>query len=137
MVIQAYEHLKVTFERFKKPDGTKNSPGKTCRDIAVAYPASKSGQCYQHLSGYVLSTLLTTNFTPFLGEYWIDPNEGDTKDAILVHCDMEKRATCILPSPGRTPELRYVGDDPEVWLSSMTPTGVKVSNSIFFVSDHV
>lgn len=43
LVLQAYEHLKTTFQKFKKPDGQKNFPGKTCRDIWAAYPESPSG----------------------------------------------------------------------------------------------
>ena len=34
-------------------------------------------------------------------QYWVDPNAGDPKDAILVHCDMSSAAaaTCIQPKP--------------------------------------
>ena len=34
-------------------------------------------------------------------QYWVDPNAGDPKDAILVHCDMTSAAaaTCIQPKP--------------------------------------
>ena len=34
-------------------------------------------------------------------QYWVDPNAGDPKDAILVHCDMTsaEAATCIQPKP--------------------------------------
>lgn len=44
IVIRAFEQLKSSFERFKRPDGRKSSPGKTCRDILAAYPESKSGK---------------------------------------------------------------------------------------------
>lgn len=44
IVIRAYEQLKSSFEKFKRPNGDKNSPGKTCRDILAAYPESKSGK---------------------------------------------------------------------------------------------
>lgn len=94
-VMKAYEQLKVNFEKFKRPDGQKMSPAKTCRDLAVAHPHLKSGQ------------------------YWIDPNEGDIRDAILVHCDMEKRASCIVPAPVKTNEINYVGTDNEVWLGEL------------------
>lgn len=43
IVIRAYEQLKSSFEKFKKPNGQKTSPGKTCRDILAAYPTSKNG----------------------------------------------------------------------------------------------
>lgn len=112
LVLKAYEHLKTTFERFKKPDGKKNYPGKTCRDIWAAYPDSPSG------------------------EYWVDPNEGDIKDAVLVHCDMEKKATCILPSPSKSDEIKSYGEKPENWLGDMEG-GIKVSNLNFSRIDDV
>lgn len=95
LVLKAYEQLKASFERFRKPDGTKQSPGKTCRDIFVAYPNYKTG------------------------EYWIDPNEGDTRDAILVHCNKEKATTCIIPSPAKSSEISYEGTEQEAWLGEI------------------
>lgn len=54
-------------------------------------------------------------FSP--GEYWVDPNEGDIKDAIVVHCDMEHKATCVLPQPSMTEEFNWVGrSSGMVWL---------------------
>lgn len=38
---------------------------------------------------------------------------------------MKKRATCILPKPERSPEISYVGPDPEVWIGEME-NGMKV-----------
>jgi collagen type II alpha len=43
LVLTAYEQLKTTFEKFQKPAGDKKSPGKTCKDLAVANPDLKSG----------------------------------------------------------------------------------------------
>lgn len=65
------------------------------------------------------------------GEYWIDPNEGDIRDAILVYCDAEKRATCILPSPPRSPEITHITDQQETWLSEIDG-GMKVLYSSVF-----
>lgn len=113
IVLKAYEQLKSSFERFKKPDGQKDSPAKTCRDLAVAYPQYKSGQ------------------------YWIDPNEGDTRDAILVHCDLKKRATCVTPQPKQSSEINYITDEEETWLGEIAG-GFKItykadSNQIGFL----
>lgn len=55
----------------------------------------------------------------------MDPNEGDIRDAIVVMCIMEKRSTCLLPQPERTPEITYVGNEQEVWLGEMEG-GMKV-----------
>lgn len=95
LVLKAYEQVKAQFERFKKPDGKKQSPAKTCRDLSVAHPDLPSGQ------------------------YWIDPNEGDERDAILVHCDMNKLASCVMPQPQRTGHISHVGDDQQVWLGEI------------------
>lgn len=112
LVLRAYEHLKTTFERFKKPDGKKNYPGKTCRDIWAAYPDSESG------------------------EYWVDPNEGDIKDAVLVHCDMVNKATCIIPSPMKSDEIKTTSERSEVWLGDIEG-GIKVSRPKMSISDTV
>lgn len=60
----------------------------------------------------------------------MDPNEADIKDAILVHCDMEKRATCVYPSPNKSSEITYIGDKPEVWLGDVEG-GFSVSILLF------
>lgn len=59
------------------------------------------------------------------GQYWVDPNEGDIRDSILVHCDMENKATCIMPKPIKSPEIHYRGKDSEVWLGEIE-NGIKV-----------
>lgn len=43
LINKAYEQLKASFDRLRKPNGDKNSPGRTCRDILAAYPESKTG----------------------------------------------------------------------------------------------
>lgn len=110
---RTYEQLKSTFVKLVKPDGQKNSPAKTCKDLFTAYPEKPSGN------------------------YWIDPNEGDVRDAIFVYCDADYKKTCILPNPTRTPEINYVGEDQEIWLSDIS-SGVKItykadSNQIGFL----
>ena len=44
-------------------------------------------------------------------QYWVDPNAGDPKDAILVHCDMTSAAaaTCIQPKPDMSDETTVEG----------------------------
>lgn len=109
MLAKVYENLKASFSRWRKPDGGKASPAKTCRDLYAAHPQLPSG------------------------DYWIDPNDGDVKDAILVRCNREDSATCVFPSPARTPELPLgnvasVGHD-GVWLSEI-PGAQKLSYKI-------
>lgn len=102
IVLKAYENLKVRFEKFKKPNGEKGYPAKTCRDLAVAYPEFESGN------------------------YWIDPNDGDPRDAILVYCDLKTRATCVIPSPMKSNEISYIGKEPEIWLGEIE-NGMKIN----------
>lgn len=99
MVIRAYNNLKDTFETFAKPDGGKNTPSKTCRDLKLAHPDKPSG------------------------EYWIDPNSGTPKDAILVYCDMENSATCITPKPSISDEIAVQTQEREVWFSDIPNNG--------------
>lgn len=95
LVMKAYKTLKSQWERFRRPDGGRDYPAKTCRDLHVAHPELPSG------------------------DYWVDPNEGDVRDAILVHCNMVKKATCLYPQPNRTPEITYVGEDQEIWVAEV------------------
>lgn len=43
-ITKAYNKLKESYERFKKPDGKKDYPAKTCRDLAVAHPNFDNGK---------------------------------------------------------------------------------------------
>lgn len=95
LITKAYEQLKSSFEKYRKRNGEKGYPGKTCKDILINYPESKSGQ------------------------YWVDPNEDDPIDAILVHCDMDTKATCIMPTPSKTKNISYKKKEQEVWLSDI------------------
>jgi len=54
-----------------------------------------------------------------LGEYWIDPNEGDYRDAVLVRCDMITKSTCIIPQPDHIGPFDFDNRhiQPETWLS--------------------
>ena len=44
MVVRAYNNLKQTFETFAQPDGGKETPAKTCRDLHAAHPDKTSGE---------------------------------------------------------------------------------------------
>lgn len=108
IVLQAFEQLKSSFEQLKRPNGEKDNPGLTCRDILAAYPAFKSGH------------------------YWIDPNEGDVRDAILVYCDMERKASCVLPQPSKTSVVTHPRGEQEIWLSEMKK-GIKVFFTLLYL----
>lgn len=44
IVMKAYERLKVSLDKFLKPDGTKEAPAKTCGDIKYHHPNFESGK---------------------------------------------------------------------------------------------
>ena len=46
MVLKAYRELKKTFAEYEKPDGDKETPAKTCRDLHVAHPEKPSGEVF-------------------------------------------------------------------------------------------
>jgi collagen type II alpha len=99
MVIRAYKKLKSSFEEFSKPDGGKTTPAKTCRDLNLAHPQKPSG------------------------EYWIDPNGADPKDAILVYCDMQTKASCVQPKPEISDVVSVESSDRELWFSDIEGQG--------------
>ena len=116
MVIRAYRKLKKTFDEFARPDGDQKTPAKTCKDLKLAHPDKPSG------------------------DYWVDPNAGDPKDAILVHCDMDRPtpATCIQPKPDMSDETTVETSERETWFSEIPDHGFDLtykadSNQITFL----
>lgn len=102
ILTKAYAQLKSSIDKIAKPTGEKKSPAKTCNELYLARPELKSG------------------------DYWIDPNDGDKRDAILVHCDMFKKATCVMPQPRRSANIHYAGEEKEVWLADVR-NGMKIT----------
>lgn len=90
---EAFEKLKLSFDKFVKPDGSKDRPAKSCNDLKTSHPLKPSG------------------------EYWIDPNGNNKKDSILVHCNMDTGATCITPKPATSPSINILSNEREMWLS--------------------
>lgn len=45
LLVKAYNHVKESLERFRRPDGKKDAPARTCRDLHVAHPELPSGRC--------------------------------------------------------------------------------------------
>lgn len=88
---------------------------------------------------------LSPTFLPLFlcAQYWVDPNAGDPKDAILVHCDMEATphpATCIRAKPEASEEVAFATGQREVWFSDIPqqeggfrPTYKADSNQITFL----
>lgn len=47
IVLEYYEKLVADYEKLVRPTGEKEWPAKTCRDLALARPESKSGKSHR------------------------------------------------------------------------------------------
>lgn len=75
--------LSSQIDSMKSPDGSRKHPARTCDDLKRCYPMKKSG------------------------EYWVDPNQGSSEDAIKVHCNMDTGETCISANPASIPRKAW------------------------------
>ncbi|MEE6518463.1 hypothetical protein FKM82_029465 [Ascaphus truei] len=67
--------LKKDIELMRTPLGTKEHPARTCQDLKLCHPDLPDG------------------------EYWIDPNQGCTRDSFKVFCNFTAGGeSCIFPS---------------------------------------
>lgn len=72
------------------------------------------------------------------GEYWIDPNQGSTKDSIKVFCNMESGETCISAYPANIPRKSWwtkssPSANKPVWFGVDMNGGTRVS--MFYLCD--
>jgi collagen type II alpha len=100
---EAYERLKATLEKLKKPDGSKETPAKSCQEIKLNHPTKPSGT------------------------YWIDPNGNDAKDAIMVECNMETGASCIHAKPTTSQEITILSKEPDMWVGDIEDNGFDIN----------
>jgi len=79
--------LKNTVSSLEKPDGSREYPARTCRDLHEFHPTKPSGM------------------------YWLDPNKGCKEDAIKVYCnftvdvDVPIITTCVYPTKAMAVEM--------------------------------
>lgn len=96
--------LSKQIENIRSPEGTKKNPARTCRDLKMCHSDWKSG------------------------EYWIDPNQGCTADAIKVFCNLETGETCVYPTQPSVPQKNwYTSKNPRekkhVWFGETMSEG--------------
>jgi len=84
---------KIVTDKYIKHEGlgSKNTPAPSCRDLFKLKPSLPSG------------------------DYWIDPNAGTTKDAVLVHCNAVNYETCIWPKVPDTDMMEGENNNDYVW----------------------
>lgn len=89
-----YEHQQANI---MAPSGTKEHPARSCKDLFKCYPGLESDY------------------------YWIDPNDGSTKDAFRAYCDKELSASCVPASVPITANATwFVGETGHTYFSQMT-----------------
>uniref|UniRef100_A0A7M4F3M1 Fibrillar collagen NC1 domain-containing protein n=1 Tax=Crocodylus porosus TaxID=8502 RepID=A0A7M4F3M1_CROPO len=89
--------LQAEVEQLRHPRGTPDSPGRACAELRLSHP---------HLPD---------------GEYWIDPNQGCSRDAFRVFCNFTAGGeTCLFPDK-KFEAVRLAAwsrEKPESWFSS-------------------
>jgi collagen type II alpha len=100
---EAYEKLKATLEKIKKPDGSKETPAKSCQELKTNHQTKPSG------------------------DYYIDPNGNDARDAIMVYCNMDTGASCIKPRPDTSQDITIVSDEAEMWVGDIEDNGFDIN----------
>lgn len=97
--------LRQEIETMRFPLGTQDSPARTCQDLHLSQPDLKDG------------------------EYWIDPNQGCSRDSLKVFCNFTSGAeTCLYPSTSinSVKMSSWDNETPGSWYSQFT-TGSKFS----------
>uniref|UniRef100_A0A7N8XQQ5 Procollagen, type V, alpha 1 n=1 Tax=Mastacembelus armatus TaxID=205130 RepID=A0A7N8XQQ5_9TELE len=88
--------LKLEIEQMKHPMGTQSNPARTCKDLQLCHPDFPDG------------------------EYWIDPNQGCSRDSFKVYCNFTAGGeSCIFPdkkSEG-SKMAKWPKDSPGTWYS--------------------
>lgn len=70
----------------------------------------------------------------FLGEYWIDPDQGCTQDAIKVYCNMETGETCVSPTQREIAKKNWytsknIKEKKHVWFGEAMNGGFQVNRA--------
>uniref|UniRef100_A0A8B9L734 Collagen, type XI, alpha 2 n=1 Tax=Astyanax mexicanus TaxID=7994 RepID=A0A8B9L734_ASTMX len=88
-VFGSLNSLRQEIEAMRFPLGTKDSPARTCQDLLLSQPEYTDG------------------------EYWIDPNQGCTRDSFKVYCNFTAGGeTCLYPSK-EVENMSYVDSNGE------------------------
>uniref|UniRef100_A0A6Q2Y725 Fibrillar collagen NC1 domain-containing protein n=1 Tax=Esox lucius TaxID=8010 RepID=A0A6Q2Y725_ESOLU len=104
-IFGSLDSLRKEIDTMRSPLGTQDSPARTCHDLK----------------------LLHSNYTD--GDYWIDPNQGCSRDSLKVFCNFTAGVeTCLYPSKSvDTVKINsWTSEKPGSWFSEFA-TGSKLS----------
>lgn len=127
--------LSQQIENIRSPEGSRKNPARTCRDLKMCHSDWKSGECLSRgpEGGPTFPVLASPLTTPYYstGEYWIDPNQGCTLDAIKVFCNMETGETCVYPTQPSVAQKNWYSsknlkDKRHVWFGESMTDGFPV-----------
>uniref|UniRef100_A0A3P9NIR5 Collagen, type XI, alpha 2 n=1 Tax=Poecilia reticulata TaxID=8081 RepID=A0A3P9NIR5_POERE len=93
--------LRQEIETMRFPLGTQDSPARTCQDLHLSQPELKDG------------------------EYWIDPNQGCSRDSFKIFCNFTSGETCLQPRTG-VKMSTWTTETPGSWYSQFS-SGSKFS----------
>lgn len=94
--VAAVSHYEFETANMMAPSGTEKHPARSCRDLFRCYPGLESGY------------------------YYIDPNDGSTKDAFKAYCNKETKETCVAPAtPTVSNATWFVGETGHNYFSTM------------------
>lgn len=66
------------------------------------------------------------------GEYWIDPDQGCTQDAIKVYCNMDTGETCVSPVQSEVAKKNWyvsknIKEKKHIWFGEAMTDGFQVN----------
>jgi len=105
-IFAALESLKQELTLMKEPKGTIENPARSCKDLWLCHPDFPNGN------------------------YWIDPNQGSSRDGMEVYCDLEQEGvTCISPTTNRKNMARFKKSEVGDWFSE-DPKGFRFDYNV-------
>lgn len=107
-VYASLSSLRTEVEQLRRPLGTPESPARVCSELRLCHPHLQDGELGDHPPAQLwgqrsrpprLSETLCLSVCPSCpGEYWIDPNQGCSRDAFRVFCNFTAGGeTCLFP----------------------------------------
>jgi hypothetical protein len=109
--LKAFVDVAEVIKKTGLKSGTKDNPAETCRDLALQNPELPNGM------------------------YWIDPNGGNSNDAIEVYCNIAKHETCVEAKPSGMDKGKYFPLDGRTGAYKWFSTDLRDGKSFTYKAD--